>query len=271
MHQQPVTPISARKLASNRANAARSTGPRTPEGKARSACNATKHGFTSSSFAVVRLEDLDEVARLKDDLLAVYQPENPQEVFAIERLALAQHNLFRIARLEAGLMTQALNEALNNAGEPFIPMSEDLIPGDLPVVQAQNRNFALACGFARMAQRSNVWTLFLRYQAQAERHYRRAVEDLERLRSLRPTLPPELPIEPTAEPDPKPSAPSAPSAPDPDHGPTAPPDPLGRPSHQNSALPPRPGVSAVSGMPEPPEAAEPPSTPSSAQIAARPS
>jgi hypothetical protein len=84
----PQRPVSPKQLAANRANAAKSTGPRTPEGKARSAQNARKHGFTASTFAVVRLEDLHEVAHLKDDLLAVYQPVNSQELFALERIAL---------------------------------------------------------------------------------------------------------------------------------------------------------------------------------------
>jgi uncharacterized protein (DUF433 family) len=52
-------PISEKQLA-NRANAVHSTGPRTPEGKARSAQNSRQHGFTASHFDVVRLEDLQE-------------------------------------------------------------------------------------------------------------------------------------------------------------------------------------------------------------------
>ena len=71
-------PVSEKQLAANRANAAKSTGPRTPEGKARSAQNARKHGFTASSFAVVRLEELDEIARLKADLVAVMSPSIPR-------------------------------------------------------------------------------------------------------------------------------------------------------------------------------------------------
>jgi hypothetical protein len=82
----------------NRANAARSTGPRTPSGKARSAQNTRKHGFSASTFAVVRLEDLDEVANLRDDLIAVYKPVNSQELFAIERIALAQQAILRASR-----------------------------------------------------------------------------------------------------------------------------------------------------------------------------
>src|SRR6266481_1950185 len=184
-------PISEKQHAANRANANKSTGPRTPEGKARSAQNARSHGFTTAStFAVVRLEDLNEVAHLAADLTALYQPVNSQELFALERIALAQQALLRAARLEAGLFTTCLDQALGRDGEPIIPMTEDLAGnGDIEITRAQNRNFALGEGFHRMARASNSWSLFLRYQAQTERHYRRAAEEFERLRALRTKLP----------------------------------------------------------------------------------
>ena len=53
-------PVSEKQLAANRANATQSTGPRSPEGKARSAQDSRKHGFTATTFAVVRLEELAE-------------------------------------------------------------------------------------------------------------------------------------------------------------------------------------------------------------------
>src|SRR5579864_7167545 len=128
-------PVSEKQLAANRANASHSTGPRTPEGTARSAQNARKHGFTASHFAVVRLEDLQEVAHLRADLIAVYRPVNSQERFAIER----------IAHLESGLLTTCLNEALDTSGRLFSGMSQDLVgDGDITITQAQNRAYALA-------------------------------------------------------------------------------------------------------------------------------
>ena len=165
-------PISEEQLAANRANAAKSTGPRTPEGKARSAQNARSHGFTASTFAVVRLEDLNEVAHLRADLTAVYQPVNSQELFALERMALTQQAMLRAARLESGLFTTCLDMALALAGDghPFVPMSPELAgDGDIEITRAQNRNYALADGFQRMVRQANGWSLFLRYQAQAER------------------------------------------------------------------------------------------------------
>jgi hypothetical protein len=70
---------------------------------------------------------------------------------------------------------------------------------DIEITRAQTRNYALADGFDRMArQTNNTWSLFLRYQAQAERHYRRAVEEFDRLKALRADLPnePILDIQP---------------------------------------------------------------------------
>ena len=179
-----------KQLAANRANAQNSTGPRTQAGKARASQNARKHGFSGVDFTIVKIEDRDAIDRLRHDLIDVYQPRNSQETFAIERLALAQHNLLRMARLEAGLGTAALNQALSLADDaPFIPLHEDLNAAP-EEVKEQNRAYCFAHGFDSMIRHSpNTWTLFLRYQAQAERLYRRAVDDLDRLIKLRPHLP----------------------------------------------------------------------------------
>ena len=232
-------PISDKQIAANRANAQHSTGPRTLEGKARSAQNARQHGFTASTFAVVRLEEIDEVARLKDDLIATYAPVNAQEMFALERMALAQQMILRAARLEAGLFTAALDQALSSSDEPLVLMEESLTC-DLEVCRAQNRNFLLAFGLDKIVRQANTWSLFLRYQAQAERLYRRAVEEFERLKALRPELPNEPISEtqpeqteapsPTREPNPFPTGEPLPGA--------LPPLPSLAPTAENLSLPP---------------------------------
>jgi hypothetical protein len=207
---KPTKPISAKRLAANRANAARSTGPRTPEGKARSAQNAFRHGFTAANFAVVRIEDPEAVANLVADAIARYQPLCSQETLAVERIALAQLSIFRCAAMEAGFFTNCLDEAMESPGSPFILRQPELTDG-IQVALGQNRSYWLAFGFNRFVARNsaNSWTIFLRYQAQTERLYRRAVEEFERLKALRHELPDVLPNEPTAQPEPQETTPTS--------------------------------------------------------------
>jgi hypothetical protein len=195
--------LTEKRLAANRANAQLSTGPRTPEGKARSAANAVKHGFAGATFAVIRPEDMREVDNLKADAVSVYRPANAQEMAAVERIALAQHQIFLAYRFESGLFTTAFDSAVDHEGRPITPMRPDMIEGNVAVTRAQNRNYALAEGVRRLARKSNIFSLMLRYQAQAERQYRLAVEELERLRALRDVLPnePTLPTQPQEKPD----------------------------------------------------------------------
>jgi hypothetical protein len=177
--------VSPKQLAANRANAAKSTGPRTPEGKARSAQNGFQHGFAGSTSAAIRLEDLQEIAHLRADLLALYRPVNAHELFAIDRIAHTQQAILRASRLESGLFLTCLAEELT---------------GDLDITRAQNRNYLLGEGFHRFIKHCNSWSVALRYQAQAEHRYRRAIEEFERLRALRQ----EFPAEPISGSQPEP-------------------------------------------------------------------
>ena len=176
--------LSEKQLAANRANAARSTGPRTPEGKARSAANATRHGFTAANFAVVFGENAEELEALKDDAVAFYNPANAQEMLAVERIALAQFGMMRLARMEVGLLTDAYNRTahMDRAAYP------DLFGASSGTTAGQRHNYTMAIGFNEMVRRGDGFRLFLRYQAQTERLYRRAIEDLERLRAVEQTI-----------------------------------------------------------------------------------
>ncbi len=86
--------VSPRKLAANRANARRSTGPRTRAGKRRSALNALRHGLRAqppqalSREALARLgEDPAEFERLRASLVEAWQPRNAQEALLVDDLA----------------------------------------------------------------------------------------------------------------------------------------------------------------------------------------
>jgi hypothetical protein len=190
--------ISDKQLAANRANASKSTGPRTREGKARAALNARKHRLTAAHVSMLRLEEHGELDNLRADALAHYQPQTSQEIFAVERIAVCQLMMVRGWRLEAGMFIGCVDRVLNNDGSPCFQLHAELYP-DSEIHLAQNRNYAMAEGFQRMATQSPMWSLVIRYQTQVERQYRRAVEDFQRL--VRERTPDDLPTEPTSEPE----------------------------------------------------------------------
>jgi hypothetical protein len=65
-------------LQANRRNAKRSTGPRSPEGKARSRLNSLKHGLTAKTLVIVgeRVHEFDE---LRAKLIDQYDPQSALE------------------------------------------------------------------------------------------------------------------------------------------------------------------------------------------------
>src|ERR1039457_1223934 len=65
------------------------------------------------------LEDLKDIDNLRQDALDFYRPVNSQEIFAVERIALCQMALLRIARLESGILTTCLDRALYPDDEPI--------------------------------------------------------------------------------------------------------------------------------------------------------
>ncbi len=87
-------------ILANRANAAHSTGPRTHDGKARSARNALRHGFTASHL-IVRDDERDEFASLRAGLLAELAPQGAVEALVFDDLLHAAWNLHRYRRIEA--------------------------------------------------------------------------------------------------------------------------------------------------------------------------
>ena len=89
-------------LAANRLNAKKSTGPRTPKGKAIASQNATRHGLTAQDVVLQ-----DEEAELFDEhraaLWAALDPVGELEEVLVERVVVSAWRLRRVARIEAGV------------------------------------------------------------------------------------------------------------------------------------------------------------------------
>jgi hypothetical protein len=72
-------------ITANRANAAHSTGPRTPEGKARSASNAIRHGLTAATL-IVRDDEHDAFESLRSSLIEELAPVGAIETVVFNEL-----------------------------------------------------------------------------------------------------------------------------------------------------------------------------------------
>ena len=110
----------------NRLNAQKSTGPRTPAGKARSARNAVKHGLLSPEPAVDRLSD--EHSDDFDDLLAAlideHRPQDAVEHTLLQRIASCIWRLRRAQRYELGALGLARRQLRRQDVEDDIKLQE---------------------------------------------------------------------------------------------------------------------------------------------------
>ena len=96
----------------NLQNAAKSTGPVTPEGKLASSKNALSHGLRSQTV-VLPGEDQSAYDALLQDLMRIHRPSGPVQTSHVERMAACTWRLKRIAFIEAELFDSA--ESLGEA------------------------------------------------------------------------------------------------------------------------------------------------------------
>jgi hypothetical protein len=138
---QPTTPQkqpSDARLRANRANAKKSTGPKTAEGKGRSALNATRHGILSQVIHLPE-EEMNSYNEFTERYVNSLQPVGAVETelanacadlqFRLHRLAAAEHNLFAIGHDEQGELWNTghpeshaaltMAETLRRSGDPL--------------------------------------------------------------------------------------------------------------------------------------------------------
>jgi hypothetical protein len=113
---------SHRQLETNRANAKRSTGPKSADGKARSSKNALAHGLTARDI-VIGDEDPEEFERLRMGLQADFKPASMIERELVERLAGLLWRLRRIPVLEGALLDARQEETASGAQDFTLPVT----------------------------------------------------------------------------------------------------------------------------------------------------
>jgi hypothetical protein len=96
-------------LTANRANALKSTGPRSVEGKSVSRFNALKHGVDAASIALPG-EDSAAYQALADAYDETYSLDTVMHRFLVDSLIRADWHKHRLQRLEADLIRKLLDE-----------------------------------------------------------------------------------------------------------------------------------------------------------------
>jgi hypothetical protein len=110
-----AVPISRARAEASRRNGAKSRGPKTPEGKARSAQNALKHGMGAEKHMVLPQEDGAEFEALAAALIEELEPAGALQVALARRVAVAAWRLDRADRIEAELFAYRCRDDANLA------------------------------------------------------------------------------------------------------------------------------------------------------------
>ena len=98
---------SASRIAANRRNAKKSTGPRTAEGKARVSQNALTHGLTAQSLVLAE-ESWPAWHALRRRMFEDLTPQGETECQLVEHMVAAQWRITRAWEIETGLYNHSL-------------------------------------------------------------------------------------------------------------------------------------------------------------------
>src|SRR4051794_14555852 len=105
-----TTTTSAARIAANRLNAQKSTGPKTPEGKAKARFNALKHGMRADTL-VLPGADAEAFQQRLDDWTDAYAGDDPARALVVARAVHASWRLERCANAEAARLARNVRHA----------------------------------------------------------------------------------------------------------------------------------------------------------------
>lgn len=150
---------STKQIAANQKNALKSTGPKTPEGKATVSLNAMKHGLLTKQV-LLSDEKESELIEFAKPLRQQLHPLGETENLLAERIIANAWRLRRILKIEV--------EILNEERTDFL-----------------GESVSLGMAFTRACNGADVFSKISRYEAMVERSLYKAVQELERLQANR--------------------------------------------------------------------------------------
>jgi hypothetical protein len=169
--------ITRRKRAANQRNAQKSTGPKSVEGKAAVARNATSHGL-SAGFTVLPHEDQVAFNRMLENYCKEFNPQTEHSRFLVHQLAQSRWRLERIRRFEAIAFELMLEDEtvlvqLGTQTSPSLSAAESGAPDSR---WATNPDARIVAKIA--TKTGDPLPILHRYAVEAERSYYRAHREL---------------------------------------------------------------------------------------------
>jgi hypothetical protein len=196
---------SDKQVQANRRNARKSTGPKTPEGKAAVQHNALKHGLLSKEVLLPG-EDEQALRELGENLRAELQPVGELENLLVDRIVASHWRLRRLGRVEAGIFTWQLYgelaERARQEAESYVSTMAGFYNDDhirnpqkheealskakeMKAKQQDAETATLGQTFIRDADKANAFSKLSRYETTIERSLYRALHELQRLQAAR--------------------------------------------------------------------------------------
>jgi len=167
----------------NRLNGQRSTGPRTPQGKAVVAQNAVKHGL-SGRLDVIKGEDQAEFELHREAMLGELAPAGPMESMLAERVVGLSWRLERVERTQ----NEVFDALLADRSSPLAKLVRSLEPKGAGRPEGESDgDDDLALGRVALKDFSNSRVLdrLLMYERRIEHSLYKTMAELQRLRLLR--------------------------------------------------------------------------------------
>jgi hypothetical protein len=162
-------PASEARIRANQANGAKSQGPTSEAGKARSRANSYKHGLTGAGI-VMPEDDAAEVERLSREYQHEFKAETPSEAQLAHRMAAMSVRMQRSVDQETARLSERVRRV----------MDEFQAPEGVDAVQAERlRNEA---GNIALFDDSKEGILARKYEAAAERCFFRSLKELRQLK-----------------------------------------------------------------------------------------
>jgi hypothetical protein len=148
----------------NRLNAQKSTGPKTPEGRAAVRLNGVTHGLTAETI-VLKGESQADFTNLLNSLEAEHDPVTPTEEALVVQLAMATWRLRRLYHVEGGFYSFKMKDTVDSKNSRKLDDA-----GHMGLIADWN---------------NKTLDMFSRQEARLERSFYRALHELQRLHKER--------------------------------------------------------------------------------------